>query len=202
MECWSEHPRGNIKHKNNMSLRNFHANADVTENQLKKKAIAIAKDFRATFRQMAANGNFQFGPFKLQDGDMNRIHAIVNEIDGRRLFYACDDDEIPKFAMQSLYETRQEIRKSSKGVWANLTCEKLVQQLLHDLADFATKGERLHAGDLTNHCSDRNQFLDLATEMRLKVWTTVAILKIKMGSIINPMHLPEEILQAVSGEEI
>jgi hypothetical protein len=100
-----------------VSLRNFQVNATVTDADLLRRSDGFLKTFVASFRQAAANGNFTFGPIKLHDADLNRVHAIVTEIDARRLFYACGEDETPRYAMQSLYEARTtfEIRRKAYG---------------------------------------------------------------------------------------
>jgi hypothetical protein len=95
-----------------VSLRNFQVDANITEAELLKRSDGFLKNFVGLFHQAAANGNFTFGPIKLQDADLNRIHAIVTEIDARRLFYACGEDENPRYAMQSLDEARKAIREA------------------------------------------------------------------------------------------
>lgn len=127
-----------------MSLRNFHIDSNVTDAQLLKRSDGFHKNLIASFRSLAANGNFTFGPIKLQDVDLNRVHSIVTEIDARRLFWACGEDEIPRYAMQSLYEARRAIRDASKGVWANPSCEVLVQEITAVLNDFCTRAEKLN----------------------------------------------------------
>jgi hypothetical protein len=67
-----------------------------------QRSDGFLKNLVASFRQAAANGCFTFGPVKLQDADLNRVHGIVTEIDARRLFYACGEDEVPRYAMKSL----------------------------------------------------------------------------------------------------
>ncbi|MEK6281979.1 MAG: hypothetical protein AABN95_16615 [Acidobacteriota bacterium] len=81
-----------------MSLQNLHVDANVTDAQLLKLSDGFRKNLVASFRQLAANGNFTFGPIKLQDADLNRVHAIVTEIDSRRLSWACGEDEVPRYA--------------------------------------------------------------------------------------------------------
>jgi hypothetical protein len=161
-----------------VSLRNFQVNGNVTDADLLKRSDGFLRTFVASFRQLAANGNFTFGPVKLQDADLNRVHGIVTEIDARRLFYACGDDEVPRYAMQSLYETRKAIRETTKGVWANPSCERLVQDISAALSDFCTRAEKLdpeNAGSWS--LQDRNMFYFLMTDMRLTVWNLVAMLK-------------------------
>jgi hypothetical protein len=102
-----------------VSLRNFQVNGNITDADLLNRSKGFLTKIVASFRQLAANGNFTFGPVKLQDADLNRVHGIVTEIDARRLFYACGEDEVPRYAMQSLYEARKAIRDASKGVWAD-----------------------------------------------------------------------------------
>jgi hypothetical protein len=186
-----------------VSLRNFQVDANITEAELLKRSDGFLKNFVGLFHQAAANGNFTFGPIKLQDADLNRIHAIVTEIDARRLFYACGEDENPRYAMQSLYEARKAIREASKGVWANPSCEVLVQAITAALGDFCTSAEKLkpeHSGKWS--IPVRNHFYSLMTDMRLNVWTLVAMLKKKLTSVLNPRNLPHEIWQSVSDKEV
>jgi hypothetical protein len=185
-----------------MSLRGFQVDANVTEEQLLNRSNGVLKSLVASFRQAAANGNFTFGPIKLHDADLNRVHAIVTEIDSRRLFYACSEDEHPRYAMQSLYEARKAIRDASKGVWANPSCEVVVQRITAALNDFCTCAEKLKPENSEKWSRDvRNRFFLLMTDMRLSVWLLVAMLKKKLGSIINPGNLPAEIWQSVSEDE-
>jgi hypothetical protein len=186
-----------------VNLRNFQVDANVTEADLLKRSDSFLKTLIASFRQAAANGNFTFGPIKLQDADLNRVHGIVTEIDGRRLFYACGEDEMPRYAMQSLYEARKAIRDTSKGVWANPSCEVLVQDISAALSDFCTRAEKLKPEDPGKWSrAERDRFYSLMTDMRLNVWLLVAMLKKKLGPILNPRNLPDEIWQAVSGKDI
>jgi len=185
-----------------MSLRNFHIDSNVTDAQLLKRSDGFLKNVVASFRQAAANGNFTFGPIKLQDADLNRVHSIVTEIDARRLFWACGEDEVPRYAMQSLYEARRAIRDASKGVWANPSCEVLVQEITAVLSDFCTRAEKLKPEQLGSWSAKDRVFFSLRTDMRLKVWQLVAILKKKLGSIINPRNLPPEIWEAVSSRKV
>jgi hypothetical protein len=185
-----------------MSLRNFHVDANMTDAQLLRRSEGFLSNLVGAFRQAAANGNFAFGPLKLHDADLNRVHAIVTEIDARRLFYACGEDEVPRYAMQSLYEARKAIRDATKGVWANPSCEVLVQEITAALNDFCTYAEKLKPEHLGAWSSDGINFYLLMTDMRLKVWLLVAMLKKKLGSIINPRNLPSELWQAVSASDV
>jgi hypothetical protein len=186
-----------------VSLRNFQVDSNITDADLLNRSDGILKTFVASFRQAAANGNFSFGPIKLQDADLNRVHGIVTEIDARRLFYACGEDEVPRYAMQSLYEARKAIRDASKGVWANPSCEILVQDISAALSDFSTRAEKLKPEETGKWSrAERDHFYFLMAEMRLNVWLLVAMLKKKLGSILNPRNLPEEIWQAVSSKDI
>jgi hypothetical protein len=56
-----------------VSLRNFQVDGNVTEADLLNRSDGFLKTFVASFRQAAANGNFTFGPIKLQDADLNRV---------------------------------------------------------------------------------------------------------------------------------
>jgi hypothetical protein len=129
-----------------VSLRNLQVDANVTDVELLKRSDGIFKNLVASFRQAAANGNFAFGFIKLHDADLNRAHSILTEIDGRRLFYACGEDENPRYAMQSVYDARKAIRDLSKGVWANPSCEVVVQEITAALSDFCTTAEKIKTG--------------------------------------------------------
>ena len=167
-----------------------------------QRSDGILKNLIASFRQAAANGNFSFGPIKLHDADLNRIHAIVTEIDSRRLFYACGEDEIPRYAMISLYEARKSIRETSKGIWANPSCEVLVQEIIAVLNEFCTKAEKMKPNNLGPWTKDGKRFYLLMADMRLSVWLLVAMIKKKIGSAINPHNLPAEIWQGVTKNDI
>ena len=45
-----------------MSIRELHVDGNVSETQLLKRSDGFLKNFIASFRQAAANGNFTFGP--------------------------------------------------------------------------------------------------------------------------------------------
>jgi hypothetical protein len=140
---------------------------------------------------------------EMYDADLNRVHAIVTKIDARRLFYACGEDENPRYAMQSLYEARRAIRDASKGVWANPSCEIVVQGITAVLSDFCTSAEKLKPEDSGKWSpAVHDRFYSLMTDMRLNVWLLVAMLKKKLGSILKPRNLPSEIWQSVSDDEI
>ncbi|MBS3667071.1 hypothetical protein [Vreelandella boliviensis] len=185
-----------------MSIRNFHVDGRVTEEQLLSRSSGFIKSFVASFRQAAANGNFSFGGIKLQDSDLNRVHGIVTEIDSRRLFYACSEDEVPQYSMRSLYEARNSIREQTKGVWATPSCEVIVQEITHALAEACTEAERLGGESVSMGSENYFPFVNVVTNMRLKVWTLIAILQQKVGSIINPRNMPAEIVLQVGENEL
>jgi len=185
-----------------MSIRNFHADGNVTEEQLLTRSSGFIMSFVASFRQAAANGNFSFGGIKLQDSDLNRVHGIVTEIDSRRLFYACGEDENPRYAMQSLYEARNSIREQTKGVWANPACEVIIQEISHTLAEACTETENLGGESISMGTDQYFPFINSITNMRLKVWGLVAILRQQLGAIINPRNMPIEILTQVGNNHL
>lgn len=185
-----------------MSLRNFHVNGNVTDEELLSRSSGFVKNFVASFRQAAANGNFSFGPIQLKDADLNRVHSIVTEIDSRRVFFACGEDEVPRYAMRSLYEVRDSIREHTKGVWANPTCEILVQEISHTLSEACTAAEKLGGEHVHMGSREFESFIDIITDMRLKIWALVAALKNKLGSVINPRNMPPEINAQVKKHDI
>ena len=185
-----------------MSLRNFHVDSNVTDAQLIKRAQALYNNFIGAFRQAAANGHFKFGGITLQDRDLNRVHAIVTEIDARRLFYACGEDESPQYAMQSLYDARKAIMQESKGVWADPSCEVLVQEITATLNSHCTAAEKLAKSGGGVWSPDTVKFMMVMTEMRLSTWLLVAALKMKLGSVIRPRNLPVDLLNLVEAGEV
>lgn len=121
-----------------MSLKNFHVDGNITDAEVMADAKVILNDFyrikasrkegfgstwRSWIGATAAYGNVTSSSssvtIKLHDADLNRVHQIVSEIDARRFFYECYEDEIPSRAMQSLYLTREKILDSSNGQLAN-----------------------------------------------------------------------------------
>jgi hypothetical protein len=185
-----------------MSLRNFHVDANITDSQLLARSDGIAKNFISAFRQAAANGSFKLGGVELKDPDLNRVHSIITEIDSRRMFYACGEEEIPKHAMTSFYEARKAIRDTSKGVWADQSCERLVQEIIATLNVFCTLAERLHPEELGGWSPDTQKFMQVMTDMRLAVWVLVAFLKKKLGSVIKPRNLPLVLWDQISKIDI
>ncbi|KZC19445.1 MULTISPECIES: hypothetical protein [Rhodanobacter] len=185
-----------------MSLRNFHVDSNITDSDLLKRSDGLFKNFVASFRQAAANGHFSFGGITLQDHDLNRVHGIVTEIDSRRLFYACGEDESPHYAMQSLYEARRSIVNASKGVWANPSCEVLVQEITATLSQYCTEAEKLAAKSGDMWSVDQRAFMMVMTDMRLSIWLLVAALQRKLGSIIRPRNLPTDIVRLVNTGEV
>ncbi len=113
-----------------MSLRNMHVDANVTDRQLLKLAKKQASRIKHAFKHLIANGAFGFAGVKFEDGDLNRIHSIIREIDSRRVFYYCGQDEMPIAAKASLLEARNSIRNLSSGIWSNGEAEDLVVEIL------------------------------------------------------------------------
>lgn len=185
-----------------MSIRNFHADGNVSEEQLLNRSSGFIANFVASFRQAAANGNFSFGGITLKDSDLNRVHGIVTDIDTRRLFYACSEDEMPHYAMQSLYEARNAIRDQTKGVWANPSCEVIIQEISHILAETCTEAERLGGQSISMGSENYLPFINVITNMRLRIWALVAILRKKIGAIISPRNMPQEILSQVGANDL
>ncbi len=185
-----------------MSLRNMHVDSNISDAALLACSEGILKKFISAFRQATANGAFKFGGIELKDPDLNRVHSIVNEIDKRRVFYACGEDESPKYAMQSLYGVRDEIRVLSRGLWTDRSCESLVQAISDSLADACSKAEKLKPDEISDWSPDSSMFMQVMTEMRLSVWVLVAVLQKKLGEVISPTHLPLSIKRKVENAEV
>ncbi len=149
------------------------------------------------FRKAVADEGFTAGPIKLKNTDLNRVHGIVREIDSRRVFYNSVEDELPEYARKSVNEARAAIRSSIKGVWADRSVERIIQELLRVLADFESVCERI--SPFPSKYSDENfdNFIEAISHMRLRTWSLIAFLKLKNGKIIQPYNMPEEIFNAV-----
>ena len=185
-----------------MSLRNFHVDSTVTDAQLLARSEGLLANLISAFRQSVANGAFKFGSVELKDPDLNRVHSIINEINSRRTFFTCNEDEHPPHVMISLYEMRKEIRVLQRGVWADRSCERLIQAIGDQLADSCTRLERLDPQELGSWSPYTRKFYEELTDMRLAIWVLVAVLRKKLGSIINPSHMPASIELLVSRSEI
>lgn len=155
----------------------------------------------SVFRQLVSNGGIQVNFFglvnvELKEDDLRRVHDIIHEIDDSRSFYQAFDDEIPKYMVQRIRSTRDQIHQLRRGVWANTWAREVVQRILHDLGDFLTKIER---SPLPKNHHDRGfeEFENHALEMRLRIWTAVAHLVVVFGDAVKPFHLPPEILAEV-----
>jgi hypothetical protein len=150
------------------------------------------------FRQAISTEGFSIGPTKLKNTDLDRVHKIVNEIDTRQVFYTFYEDEIPKYAVDSVLEARKEIRKLSGGVWADSAQELIVQKIQETLGDFSSKASHITPFPANHHSELWKEFVDLLVDLRLKVWCLIAILKRKNGSVLQPTHLPSEIDEVIS----
>lgn len=177
----------------NYEPKKFHVDGSVTNDQLKQRLADVAGNINGSFRQLVANGSFTFGFVKLHNPDLNRVHSIVNEIDRRRIFYLCGEDEVAHYAMQSLYAARDEIRELSRGVWADPSCEKIIQSIAEEIDQTRTKGEKAGFNDDKSYFCSASERWDIMANMRLRVWYLVALLKRKTGRVTQPQHLPEEI---------
>jgi hypothetical protein len=155
------------------------------------------------FRQLVATGGikFNFGLVSIapKEHDLARMHDIIQEIDKRRVFYNGYEDEIPEHMVQSIRNAREAIHQERKGIWSDAWAREMVQLILHDLGDFLTKVERKRL-PRSHHDPGFEEFEDVATEMRLRIWSLVAELVVAFGSAVRPLHLPADILDAVRSE--
>ena len=83
------------------------------------------------------------------------------------MFYACGEDESPQHAMQSLYEARNKILQESKGIWADPSCEILVQKTISTLSKHCTMAEKLGNSGEESFSLDKVKFMQVMTDMRL-----------------------------------
>lgn len=182
-----------------MSLAELQMYGDETE--LKTRLTNIINEFVGSFRQAVAYG-FELGPVTLQNQDLNRVHSIVTEIDSRRAFYNFHEDELPKFVLQSIYEVRNEIKNHAKGVWANPTCEVIIQEITQALNDFTTQVEKFNLEMLSMGDKDWPKFTRLLSDLRLRIWSLIAYLQKKLGNVLRPKHLPLDIHKQVVQSEL
>jgi len=155
------------------------------------------------FRQLVADGGikFNFGLVSIEpkESDLTRVHNIIHEIDDRRVFYNAYEDETPKHMVESVRNAKQAIHEERKGIWSDLWARELVQKILHDLGEFLTQAEKVKL-PRNHHDRGFDEFEDLATEMRLRIWSAVAELVVAFGDAVKPCHLPEDLLREVQVE--
>lgn len=150
------------------------------------------------FRQSLANDGFTFwGMFKFRNTDLNRVSDIINEIDSRAVFYTSYEDELPLECVGSIQDTRKEVRELARGVWADSKQQSLIQELQTALSDFIIDSARIDPFPKNHHDAGFGAFVSMLVDLRFRVWAVIAALKIKNGKIIQPAHLPPEILVAV-----
>src|SRR5207249_3366924 len=175
--------KGDTVHENTESLR------------MRQKPGASVLD---VFRQLVANGRikFNFGLVSIEpkEDDLSRIHDIIHEIDDRRVFYNAYEDELPEYMVRTIREARQAIHTARQGLWPDLWAREVVQRILHDLGEFLTRAEKMPL-PRNHHDHGFEQFEDLATEMRLRVWSAVAELVVAFGAAVKPLHLPGDLLE-------
>lgn len=155
------------------------------------------------FRQLVAQGRikFNFGLVSVEpkEDDLTRIHNIIHEIDDRRVFYNAYEDETPEYMVESVGDARRAIHAERRGVWSDLWAREVVQKILHDLGEFQTRTDRMKL-PRNHHDPTFEEFEDLATEMRLRIWSAVAELVVAFGDAVRPMHMPTDLLDVVRKE--
>lgn len=158
-----------------------------------EKVKQTMNQFKSAFRTQAANGGFNLGLVTLNDPDLNRVHKVVNQIDSWRLFYSCIEDEYPPGVMERMEDVRNRIVEYAEGVWADSSTELLIQHIRDELSDFDSRIRKV--GELPNNHHHPNfpSFQAELISMRLRIWTLVAYLKVKLGDVISPAHLPQDI---------
>jgi hypothetical protein len=175
-------------------------NGNIESLRMRSKPGASVLD---VFRQLVAQGRikFNFGLVSIEpkEDDLTRVHDIIHEIDDRRVFYNAYEDELPEYMVKSIREARQAIHAERKGIWSDLWARELVQKILHDLGDFLTRTDKMRL-PRNHHDPGFEEFEDLATEMRLRIWSAVAELVVAFGDAVKPMHLPKDLLEAVRAE--
>ena len=178
-----------------MPLKDLQSNGD--EQTLRARLATIVNGLVRIFRQCIANDGFKPGPLTIRNVDLTRVHSIVNEIDSKGVFYTYYDDELPPKCVGSVQDVRKEIRTLSRGVWADAKQETLIQELQTAMGDFITASDRIDPFPKNHHDPKFGDFVSLLVDLRFRVWSVVAALKIKNGDVIQPAHLPPEILAAV-----
>ena len=170
----------------------------ATEDTLGARLRNVMDSLSRIFRKAVAEEGFNAGPIKLKNTDLNRVHGIVSEIDSRRVFYTFIEDERPEFARKSVNETRAALRSTAKGMWANSSEERIIQEIQRALANFETACDRIQPFPRNHHSPKFNNFVDALVDMRMMVWSLIGFLKQKNGDVIQPLNMPEEIMSAVS----
>ena len=177
----------------NLGIQSSHATLMGRLKQVVKETVGM-------FRQAVASDGVQAGPIKLTNHDLDRTHKIIAEIDDKRAFIKSNLNENPEFVIESIEDTRKEIRKLVGGIWADELQEKLIQRLQEEIANFLTDMERISPIPNDGSNPKWKQFSERLEELRLKVWTIIAAMINIHGDILRPRHLPEEIAQEVRGQ--
>jgi len=149
-------------------------------------------------RQGTLQDGLQLGPIKVGGTDQQRIHGVVTELDTRRAFYEEYAFEEPKYCVQSVLACRDEVRKIVRGVWADKVLESLVQDIQHHLACFLTDVQQHMPSESAHWHNEFAAFIRCLNAMRLEVWTDVALIMQRVGSIVTPTHIPDWIVTEVN----
>lgn len=183
-----------------MGLKDF--SIIVSEDSLKDRLSNTIDSLIRIFRKSVAEEGFNIGPIKLKNTDLNRVHSIVSEINTRRVFVNCIDDEVPEYARESVRQARDTIRSIIKGIWTDGSEERIIQEILLAMADFETACEKINPFPQRFNDTNYDQFINAIVEMRIKVWTLICYLEKRNGSVIRASNMPPEIMTAVSESEL
>jgi len=149
------------------------------------------------FRQGIFKAGLKLGPVKVDGTDQQRIHAIVTELDTRRVFYEQFAFEDPRYCVQSVLACRDEHRRIMRGVWADKVLESLGQDIQHQLARFLTDVQRYMPSESAHWRKEFEAFIRWLYAMRLEVWADVALIIKRVGPIVTPAHMPRWIVMEV-----
>jgi hypothetical protein len=161
------------------------------------KRPSPARTFWRLLRQGAFKRGIKVGPITVDGSDQERLHGIVTEIDTRRVFYEHFAFEQSRYCIESVRAARDKIRDLSRGTWADSRLEVLLQDLHQALADFLTRAEPHVPGPPAEWPLQPGPFVRSLTEMRLQIWTIIALLNIHVGDVVRPKHLPPWLLQEI-----
>jgi hypothetical protein len=152
-----------------------------------------------TLRQHIANGRIEFrGPipvFKPEDRDHTRVHDIINEIDGRRVFYEAYEDEMPQRCLESVRDARAAVQSLRQGVWASSWSRMVVQIMIKNMGDFLTEIERRPLPAMGD--AQFELFEDALELLRMQTWSLVAHLELAYGTTVSPLNIPPEVMARI-----
>jgi hypothetical protein len=156
---------------------------------------SLLRRARGLLHHEASQRGLQIGPVKLRAHDQQRLQSIINEIDTRRVFYEEYAFEDPRYCVQSVLACRDQIRMLLRGTWHDKFIESFVRDIDDSLSRFMTKSSQCMPPASAHWHHEFSPFIQCLDQMRLEVWTDVALIIERAGGSLSPiLHIPKVFL--------